>query len=254
VSAAASAAAAAIAAPVGAIVGLGAGWLSLQLERVEGLETEEREDREAYEREVAAATTAAAEAGGEPPLAEPWVGERYGWTWLERVLCPVLGAVGFAAFAAHGPIDRGLPIHLFWVALFLQVIAFDLKHRLILNRVTYPAVVVAIALSFVSPGLTVLHAVAGCVAIGGFFLLMNVISRGGMGLGDAKLGALVGAVCGVSLDLNHIGAAYAVIYAIFLGGAVALVLLVLRLRSLKDPIPYGPFLCVGAGIILYMGP
>ncbi len=249
-----AAAAAAIAAPVGAAVGLGAGWLSVVLERLEGLHKEEDEDRVAYERDIAAATIKAAESGEEEPVAEPWVSDRYGWTWLERVLCPILGAAGFAAFAAHEPVDRGLAIHLLWAALFIQVIAFDLKHHLILNRVTYPAIVLALALSFFSPGLTILHAFAGCVAMGGFFVLMNVVSRGGIGLGDAKLGALVGAVGGVSLDLDHIGAVYAVIYAIFLGGAAAVVLLVLRLRTLKDPIPYGPFLCVGAGIVLFLGP
>jgi Flp pilus assembly protein protease CpaA len=245
--------AAAIAAPVGAIAGLGAGWLSIILERIEGLEKEEREEHDAYKREVAAATLRAAEAGDEKPVAAPWVPERYGWTWLERVLCPLLGAVGFAAFAAHEAFGRDLVIHLLWAAVFLQVVGFDLKHRLILNRVTYPTVVLALALSLISPGLSFPHALAGAIAIGGFFVLMNLVSRGGMGLGDAKLGALVGAVCGVSLDLNHIGAVYAVIYASFLGGAVALVLLVLRLRSLKDPIPYGPFLCVGAAIVLFLG-
>ncbi len=102
----------------------------------------------------------------------------------------------------------------------MQIVGFDLKHRLILNRVTYPAMVVAVALSPVSPGLDLWRALAGGVGIGLFFLIQNVISRGGIGLGDAKLGALVGALCGLGLDLHHIGAAYAVIYAIFLGGAV----------------------------------
>ena len=68
------------------------------------------------------------------------------------------------------------------------------------------------------------------------------------------VGALVGAVTGAGPDPAHIGAVYAVIYAILLGGATALVLLVLRVRRLKDPIPYGPFLCAGAAIILYQGP
>ena len=136
----------------------------------------------------------------------------------------------------------------------MQIVGFDLKHRLILNRVTYPAIVVALALSPVSPGLDLWRALGGAVAIGLFFVVQNVVSRGGIGLGDAKLGALVGAICGLGLDLHHIGAVYAVIYAIFLGGAVALLLLVLRIRSLKDPIPYGPFLCVGAGVILFLGP
>jgi hypothetical protein len=34
---------------------------------------------------------------------------------------------------------------------------------------------------------------------------------------------------------------------------VALLLLVLRIRSLKDPIPYGPFLCIGASLMLFRG-
>jgi prepilin signal peptidase PulO-like enzyme (type II secretory pathway) len=106
----------------------------------------------------------------------------------------------------------------------------------------------------VSPGLTIWSSLAGGLAVGLFFVMQNLVSRGSIGLGDAKLGALVGAICGISLDYNHIGAVYAVIYAIFLGGGVALLLLILRLRSLKDPIPYGPFLCAGAAIILFQGP
>lgn len=249
-----SAIATAIAAPAGALVGLGAGWLSVLLERVEGLEAEDREDREAYEREVAEATAQAVGAGEAAPIVEPWPRERYGWTRLERVLSPLLGAAGFAAFAAHEAFDSGLLIHLLWVSLFVLIVNVDLKHRLILNRVTYPAMVVALALSVVSPGLTFWRALIGGVAVAAFFVIQNLISRGSIGLGDAKLGALVGATCGIGADLNHIGAVYAVIYAVFLGGAVALLLLTFRLRSLKDPIPYGPFLCAGASLILFQGP
>lgn len=246
--------AAAIAAPVGVVAGLGAGWLSVFLERVEHLEAEDREDLEAHQREVAAARRHAAEAGEPPPPEQPWPTERYGWTWLESVLAPVLAAVGFAAFAGHEALGAGLIVHLLWVTVFVQIVGFDLKHRLILNRVTYPAIALALVLSVISPGLTFWRALAGAVAIGLFFLMQNLVSRGGIGLGDAKLGALVGAVCGLGLDLDHIGAVYAVIYAIFLGGAVALLLLILRIRRLKDPIPYGPFLCIGAGFILFWGP
>lgn len=249
-----SAVAAVIAAPVGAAAGLGAAWLSLLLERVEGLEAEEREDRDVYERDVAAVQLKATEAGEDVPVAEPWLAERYGWTWIERFLSPALGAIGFSAFSAHEQLEWGLVIHLFWITLFVHIVGFDLKHRLILNRITYPAVVIALGLSFVSPGLTIWSSLAGCAAVGLFFVLQNLVSRGSIGLGDAKLGAVVGAICGISLDYNHIGAVYAVIYAIFLGGAVALVLLILRLRSFKDPIPYGPFLCAGAAIILFQGP
>ncbi len=73
-------------------------------------------------------------------------------------------------------------------------------------------------------------------------------------MGDAKLGAVVGATTGLGLDSRHLGAVYAVIAAVLLGGVAAAVLLVTRIRGLKDPIPYGPFLCAGAALIMYVGP
>ena len=238
----------------GAIVGLGSGWLAVRLERVEKLKEEEDEERLEYERDVATAKVEAAAAGEPEPKALPWIGEEYGWTWKERYLAPLLGAGGFAAFAAHEPADTGLLIHLLWLAVFVHVVGFDLKHRLILNRITYPSIVIALALAQFSPGLTFVRALIGLGGVALFFLLQNLVSRGSIGLGDAKLGALVGAVTGAGPDPGHLGAAYAVVYAIFLGGATALLLLITRVRRLKDPIPYGPFLCAGAAIILYLGP
>jgi prepilin signal peptidase PulO-like enzyme (type II secretory pathway) len=64
----------------------------------------------------------------------------------------------------------------------------------------------------------------------------------------------VGATTGLGLDADHLGAVYAVIAAVLSGGAVALLLLVTRLRRLRDPIPYGPFLCAGAALIIFVGP
>lgn len=238
----------------GAVVGLGAGWVSVLLERVEHLQEEEAEERVEYEREVQSQRDAAVAAGKDPAEAAPWIGESYGWTWRERVLAPLAAALGFAVFTAHGPVDAGLLVHLLWVTVFVHIVVFDLKHRLILNRVTYPAIVLALALAQFSPGLTFVRAVIGAAAVGAFFLLQNLISRGSVGLGDAKLGVLVGAVTGLSTNPAHVGAAYAVVYAVLLGGGVAVLLLMTRVRRLKDPIPYGPFLCAGAAIILYQGP
>ena len=121
--------------------------------------------------------------------ARPWAGERYGWTWLERWLSPALGAIGFGAFAAHEPFGSGLLIHLLWIAIFVQIVDFDLKHRLILNVITYPSVLVAVVLSEWSPGLTVTSAIIGAVGVAAFFFVQNLVSRGSIGLGDAKLGA-----------------------------------------------------------------
>ena len=229
----------------GAVIGWASGRLAVWLERVEKLEEEEAEERQAYEQETAASGAAA----------EPWHGDRYGPTWLEKYLSPLLAAAGFAAFTAHDDPGAGLAIHLIWVAVLVHILAFDLKHRLILNRITYPSVAVALALAQISPGLTFVHALFGAAVIWVFFMVQSLLLGGSaIGQGDAKLGALVGATTGLSLDANHLGAIYAVITAVLLGGAVAIVLLITRLRGLKDPIPYGPFLCAGAALIMFHGP
>jgi Flp pilus assembly protein protease CpaA len=242
------------AAAAGAVVGAGSGWLAVHLERIERLREEEDEERVEYERDVAAKVQEARAHGDDPPEAEAWIGERYGWTWLERGLSPALTAAAFGLFVAHRTASVGLLIQLVWLAVFVHIVAFDLKHRLILNRITYPAIVVALGVSQVSLGLNLERAAIGCAGVALFFFLQNLVSRGSIGLGDAKLGALIGAVTGAGPDPAHIGAVYAVIYAILLGGGTALLLLIARVRRLKDPIPYGPFLCAGAAIILYQGP
>jgi len=241
----------------GGVVGVGSGWLAVALEKFEKLEEEEHQERLEYERDTAEELSRAAEAGeaGEAPaVTRPWAGEPYGWTWLERWLSPALGAIGFGAFAAHEAFGSGLLIHLLWIAIFVHVVDFDLKHRLILNVVTYPSVIAALVLSEWSPRLTFTSAIIGAVGVAAFFLIQNLVSRGSIGLGDAKLGALVGAVTGIGPTATHLGAVYAVIAAVFIAGATAAVLLVTRVRGLKDPIPYGPFLCAGAALILYLGP
>jgi hypothetical protein len=131
----------------GGVVGLGSGLLAVVLEKFEKLEDEENEERLEYEKDIAEELSRAAAAGEEPVAARPWSGERYGWTWLERYLSPALGAIGFGAFAAHETLGTGLLIHLLWIAIFVHIVDFDLKHRLILDVITYPSVVAAVVLS-----------------------------------------------------------------------------------------------------------
>ncbi len=239
----------------GVAAGLASGRLAVWLERSEKLEEEEAEDRRAYEQEVTAALDTAAATGALAPKAETWHGDRYGLTWLERYLSPLLGAAGFAAFVAHDDPGWGLAVHLLWGAVLVHILAFDVKHRLILNRITFPAIALALGLSPISPGLTFPRALLGAVVIWLFFMVQSLLLGGNaIGQGDAKLGALVGATTGLAFDSSHLGALYAVIAAVLVGGAVAIGLLVTRIRGLKDPIPYGPFLCAGAALIMFHGP
>ena len=72
-------------------------------------------------------------------------------------------------------------------------------------------------------------------------------STAGFGMGDVKLGGLMGLVLGfpeVSVSFY---------FAFVFGGIFAVVLLLLKLRSRRDAIPYGPFLATGAVAVLLVG-
>jgi len=224
---------------IGAGVGVGSGWLSVVLEGVEKLEQEELDERKEYET-------------GKSEDALPWKMESYGWTWIERWVSPLAGAALFGLFAYHQGWNRNLLINLVWVSILLHISTFDLKHRLILNWISYPAVILAFAAVAITPGLTYQAALIGAVALGLFFFLFSVVTRGGIGMGDAKLAVFVGAITGFDAStLTGPRALLAAFYGVMLGGVVTVFLLITRIRGLKDAIPYGPFICLGAIIALY---
>jgi leader peptidase (prepilin peptidase) / N-methyltransferase len=133
-----------------------------------------------------------------------------------------------------------------FAAVMLAVAAIDLEHRIIPNRITYPAFPV-FALAIVvgwalDQELDPVRALIGALAYGGAFLLIAFIAPRGLGMGDVKLTALIGLVMG-SLGLRYVGVAAG--GAILLGGMGGLVAL-LAGRGRKSAIPFGPFLSVGA--------
>jgi leader peptidase (prepilin peptidase) / N-methyltransferase len=130
------------------------------------------------------------------------------------------------------------------LAFALLVVFFtDLEHHIIPNAITYPGILVGLGLSAAS-GEWVASLVAAAAA-GATFLFLGIVSRGGMGGGDIKLAAMIGAFLG----------APAVIVALFLatalGATAGVVLLTLRLRTRKDMIPFAPAMAVGAMIAVF---
>jgi leader peptidase (prepilin peptidase)/N-methyltransferase len=83
----------------------------------------------------------------------------------------------------------------------------------------------------------------------GFVMLFVIalVSRGGMGWGDVKLAALLGLATGFPLVF------VAVVMAAILGGIVAVALLIMKKKSRKETIPFGPFLVTSTFITLLWG-
>ena len=165
---------------------------------------------------------------------------------------PILCALLFAAFGfRYGPTPL-LLIRSLWVAVLVQVIFFDAEHRLILDRVMFPALAVALALSFLTPHLGFIQSLLTGLGAGLLFLVLALVGAmifgaDALGFGDVKLVAFIGSVVGIYK--------VAIVSALFLGvlfaGVVSLLLVVTRIRSMKDAIPYGPFLAAGALVVLW---
>lgn len=177
----------------------------------------------------------------------------------KRVLAvEVLTALLFAWLWNHYGVGMALAVATVYTAILVVIFFIDLEHRLVLNRVIYPSLILALALSLLRswPGdplalspvtPTVINALLGG-AVGFLALYLPAwLSRGGMGAGDVKLGAFAGLAVGLP----------AVVAGIFLGfvagGAVATFLLLTRLRGRRDPVPYAPFLATGAWVALLYG-
>jgi leader peptidase (prepilin peptidase) / N-methyltransferase len=130
------------------------------------------------------------------------------------------------------------------LAFALLVVFFtDLEHQVIPNAVTYPGILAGLALS-AAAGELVPSAIAAAAA-GLVFLLLGIVSRGGMGGGDIKLAAMIGAFLGTPAVV------VALFLAVALGAAAGVLLLALRLRSRKDMIPFGPAMAAGAMIAVF---
>jgi len=145
-----------------------------------------------------------------------------------------------------------LPIYLVYSAIFALVVITDVERRLILNVVTYPAIVFGVIAAYVRPNMTLWSALLGGL-IGFFaFYLMALVGHvlfgsGALGGGDVKLAAFVGLVVGFPLVIE------ALVLTILIGAGFSVILLILRLRSLDDYVPYGPFIVAGAMVTLLWG-
>jgi leader peptidase (prepilin peptidase)/N-methyltransferase len=174
----------------------------------------------------------------------------------------VTGAIFLVAFWRFG-LSLQFLVTVFWSSIFIVIIFIDWEHKLILNRVTYPSVIIAVALlavdSFV-PGVnlfgdrtfipqTSLYSglISGAVLFI-FFILIVIIRPGAMGMGDAKLVTLIGLVSGFPFMISSM------LIGVIIGGVVAIILLATKKKSRKDVIPYGTFLAMGPIIAMLADP
>jgi leader peptidase (prepilin peptidase)/N-methyltransferase len=151
-----------------------------------------------------------------------------------------------------GPTPETAVYAIFYSAL-LVVTFIDWDHQIIPNRITLPGIAIGLfsAATVLAGGF--MDAVLGAVLGGGLLYAVAVgsewvLKKEAMGLGDVKLLAMIGAFLGWK----------AVLLTIFVGAlsgsVIGLTLMAIRVKQRGDPIPFGPFLALGAMAALFAGP
>lgn len=152
-------------------------------------------------------------------------------------------------------VQSGLTIHFILVSLLtllLIVLTFiDLDHQIIpdgLNLLIAVGGLVSLALGRISGnGLTIGQAALGVFIGGGFFLVIAIVSNGGMGGGDIKLMAALG------LWFGWQGILLVMFLSFMIGGIVSVGLLIARKAGRKQMVPFGPFIAIGAYLTAVFG-
>jgi leader peptidase (prepilin peptidase)/N-methyltransferase len=163
---------------------------------------------------------------------------------------PILSAALFAAFAVRVSSFPVLALRSVFVLVLVQVIFFDFEHRLILDRVMFPSMLLALVVSlFGNPWWA---GVATGLAAGLLFLLVALVGAAifkaeALGFGDVKLALFMG------LLLGPLPTVQALFYGVFLAGMVSVAIIIWH-RSMKGSIAYGPYLAAGALIMLFQLP
>lgn len=165
----------------------------------------------------------------------------------------------------HYGLTAQFGITVFYFCVFIVILVIDMKHQLILNKIVYPTALIALLIDVLAPQPEMLtlappvftnmpdiaaRTVSG-IAGGatGFILLLvpAILFRGGMGFGDVKMAALIGLAVGFPRVV------IAVFGAIVLGGLLAVILVLFRVKKRKDAIPFGPYLSLASMITLLFG-
>lgn len=145
-----------------------------------------------------------------------------------------------------------LPVYGLLIAALIVITFIDLDHQIIPDAISLPGIVVGLLCAAFGYGPPLIDSVAGVLLGGGILYAVAfgyeaLTGREGMGGGDIKLLAMIGAFLGWR------GVLVTLILGSFSGALVGAWLMLSRGVGSRVPIPFGPFLAAGAVCSLFFG-
>ncbi len=140
----------------------------------------------------------------------------------------------------------------FFCSCLLAITFIDIDHRIIPDTISLPGILVGLAASFLTDQLTWQKSLAGIAVGGGSLLAVAMVyklltGKDGMGGGDIKLLAMIGAFTGWQ------GVLFTVFVASASGTLVGIIVMLKSGKNMKLAVPFGPFLAIGAITYIFCG-
>lgn len=158
----------------------------------------------------------------------------------------LLTASCFALVAYQTSSLPGLITGLVFISLLLILALIDLEHKILPNVLTVPGIILGAVFALLGWNLSFCSSLFGAGIGFGVIFLIILLSKGGMGMGDLKMMALIGAFLGWK----------AVFYVLFgaslLGSVGGILYLYLTKQDRKTPIPFGPSLALAAVFVYFL--
>ena len=135
----------------------------------------------------------------------------------------------------------------------LIIIAFiDLNEQIVPDVISLPGIVIGFIISFFVPYISFINSALGVVVGGGIILIIGlagsvIFKKEAMGGGDVKLAAMIGAFLGWRYILISLFLGF------FLGALAGIILILSKIKSREDTVPFGPFIVLGSFITLFWG-
>ena len=164
----------------------------------------------------------------------------------------ITAMIAVVVFAQTG-LDAAFFVQFAFACALVAVAYIDLDHQIIPDVISLPGIVVGLLVAAIGGWAQLLDAVVGVLVGGGILLTVAWVyewmaGREGMGGGDVKLLAMIGAFLGWQ------GVLLTLLLGSLLGSAIGIVLMTSRGADRRLAIPFGPFLSLGALVTLFWGP
>jgi leader peptidase (prepilin peptidase)/N-methyltransferase len=141
-------------------------------------------------------------------------------------------------------------VYFAFIAALIVIAIIDLYHQIIPDVISLPGIGVGLLASIIIPQITFFDSLIGILFGGGSLFLVATLyqwlfKREGMGGGDIKLLAMIGAFLGWKAVILTI------LLSSLIGSITGITIMVLKGKDFKYAIPFGPFLSIGAAIALF---